>query len=155
MNIQLCYASTRSDQNDLLEDLSDILAVARKFNEDHNICGVLYYADGAFFECLQGDKDIVENLYQKICKDQRHHSVVGFNTVEIEQKNFKNWSMKYVQRNSGIDHFFKEHNAKGFSPSLLDQTTLPIFLDHLFSAEQSSVKQRRVGMNNRGVSNFL
>lgn len=47
--LQLCYASTRVEtEQDLLQDLSDILAIARKFNYEHQIYGALYYAHGKF-----------------------------------------------------------------------------------------------------------
>lgn len=50
MNVRLCYASQRNEKNeDLLQDLRDILTEARNFNDLNQICGVLYYADNAFF----------------------------------------------------------------------------------------------------------
>ncbi|SSV71479.1 Sensors of blue-light using FAD family protein [Acinetobacter nosocomialis] len=55
MNVRLCYASQRNENNeDLLQDLRDILTEARDFNDLNEICGVLYYADNAFFQCLEG-----------------------------------------------------------------------------------------------------
>ena len=48
MNVRLCYASQRNENNeDLLQDLRDILTEARDFNDLNEICGVLYYADNA------------------------------------------------------------------------------------------------------------
>ncbi|MDU7369005.1 MAG: BLUF domain-containing protein [Acinetobacter baumannii] len=56
MNVRLCYASQRNEKNeDLLQDLRDILTEARDFNDLNGICGVLYYADNAFFQCLEGE----------------------------------------------------------------------------------------------------
>jgi hypothetical protein len=50
MKIRLCYASSRHDSmDDLIEDLSDILSVARDFNFKNDIYGVLYYANNASF----------------------------------------------------------------------------------------------------------
>jgi hypothetical protein len=41
MNIRLCYASSRHELiDDLIEDLSDILTVARDFNSKNEIFGV-------------------------------------------------------------------------------------------------------------------
>lgn len=155
MKIQLCYASVRSpESDDLLQDLNDILTVARDFNAKNDICGVLYYADGSFFQCLQGSKDCVEQLYQRICEDKRHHEIIGFKICEISETKFKDWSMKYVQRNSNITKFFKDLSFNSFSPSALDETTLPVFLKHLFEADQTPVKSR-VGMNNRGVNKYF
>ncbi|MBJ9985717.1 BLUF domain-containing protein [Acinetobacter sp. S40] len=155
MKIQLCYASTRNpESDDLLQDLNDILTIARDFNSRHDICGVLYYADGSFFQCLQGEKEIVEQLFSNIRRDERHCEIVSFEILEIEETNFKDWSMKYVQRNSEINKFFKSMNFQTFSPSILDTKTLPIFLNHLYDADQTQIKQK-VGMNNRGVNKYI
>ena len=92
MKIQLCYASTRNLQSeDLLQDLNDILTIARDFNSRHDICGVLYYADGSFFQCLQGEKEVVEALFANICKDERHCEIISFEIMEIEETKFKYW----------------------------------------------------------------
>lgn len=47
---QFCYASkSTSPKTDLLEDLANILKEARDFNYQHQVTGVLYFADGHFF----------------------------------------------------------------------------------------------------------
>ena len=47
---QFCYASkSTSPKIDLLEDLANILKEARDFNYQHQVTGVLYFADGYFF----------------------------------------------------------------------------------------------------------
>lgn len=62
MLIQLCYASERVEHlnSDLLEDLSNILTKSKLFNQEQQIFGVLYYANGFFFQCLEGEKSQVE-----------------------------------------------------------------------------------------------
>ena len=73
---QLCYASqAKSNADNLLQDLRDILSEARDFNVRHQIKGVLCYADGIFFQCLEGEQDTVLGLLDKIRFDQRHHAV--------------------------------------------------------------------------------
>ncbi len=64
MLIGLCYASTRAEhQNDLLQEISDILATARQFNAAQHINGVLYYAEGHFFQCLEGEQQQLASNY--------------------------------------------------------------------------------------------
>lgn len=62
----------------MLQDLRDILTEARDFNDLNGICGVLYYADNAFFQCLEGEQEVVERLFEKIQKDQRHYNINGY-----------------------------------------------------------------------------
>jgi hypothetical protein len=87
MNIRLCYASSRHELiDDLIEDLNDILTVARDFIL--NDFGVLYYANNAFFQCLEGKKFVYE-LFDRIKADCRHNSILEFNVVEIDKFSFK------------------------------------------------------------------
>ncbi len=60
---QICYISCATSlQPQLLADLRDILSEARNFNHQHNVQGVLYFADGEFFQCLQGQSVILNIL---------------------------------------------------------------------------------------------
>ncbi|MCH2001543.1 MULTISPECIES: AnBLUF65 family BLUF photoreceptors [Acinetobacter] len=156
MNVRLCYASQRNEKNeDLLQDLRDILTEARDFNDLNEICGVLYYADNAFFQCLEGEQEVVEQLFEKIQKDERHYNVKWLCTYSIDQNAFQRWSMKYVQRNTNIEAFFLKMGENTFNPILLDQQNLKNFLNELLVAEQTKVNtDKKVGMVNRGVNPF-
>lgn len=156
MNVRLCYASQRNEKNeDLLQDLRDILTEARDFNDLNQICGVLYYADNAFFQCLEGEREVVERLFQKIQNDQRHYNVKWLCTYSIEENSFQRWSMKYVQRNTNIESFFLKMGETSFNPIRLDEQNLKIFLNELLSAEQTKINTvKKVGMVKRGVNPF-
>jgi uncharacterized protein (UPF0297 family) len=156
MNVRLCYASQRNEKNeDLLQDLRDILTEARNFNELNQICGVLYYADNAFFQCLEGEQELVEQLFEKIKNDQRHYNVKWLCTYSIEKNSFQRWSMKYVQRNTNIESFFLSMGETSFNPIRLDEQNLKIFLNELSIAEQSKINTvKKVGMVKRGVNPF-
>jgi hypothetical protein len=156
MNVRLCYASQRNEENeDLLQDLRDILTEARDFNELNEICGVLYYADNAFFQCLEGEQEVVERLFEKIKNDRRHHNIKWLCTYSIDQNSFQSWSMKYVQRNTNIEAFFLKMGENTFNPILLNQENLKFFLDELLITEQTKiVPVKKVGMVNRGVNPF-
>ena len=117
MILQLCYASERIEsEQELLQDLSDILATARKFNLQHQIHGVLYYSHGKFFQCLEGQAEVVESLFQSICQDPRHHNILRFADAMVEQSHFSQWSMKYVRRNSQIQQYFQSKGYENFQP---------------------------------------
>ncbi|MBJ9955614.1 BLUF domain-containing protein [Acinetobacter courvalinii] len=156
MNIRLCYASKRNENSDdLLQDLRDILTEARDFNTQHCIYGVLYYADNAFFQCLEGEQAIVESLFEKIKTDARHLEVKHFGTDPIDQYTFKRWSMKYVQRNTNIETFLLNLGENSFNPSCLEPNSLNAFLEELLLAEQTTLPvAKKVGMVNRGVNPF-
>ncbi|MCU7696112.1 BLUF domain-containing protein [Acinetobacter sp. AYS6] len=156
MNVRLCYASQRNEKNeDLLQDLRDILTEARNFNDLNQICGVLYYADNAFFQCLEGEQELVEGLFEKIKNDQRHHNIKWLCTYSIDKNSFQRWSMKYVQRNTNIESFFLNMGELSFNPIRLDEQNLKFFLDELLITEQTKIiPVKKVGMVNRGVNPF-
>ena len=155
MKIRLCYASTRNESStDLIEDLSSILNMARDFNEKNTIFGVLYYANNHFFQCLEGDKEIVLELFDRIKLDLRHYNIIEFEVVDIDQVIFKNWSMKYVQKGSKIELFFNNLGLEVFTPSALNEVNLIILLNELASEKQTRIR-RKVGLNQRGVTSYL
>lgn len=131
---QLCYASqAKSNADDLLQDLRDILSEARDFNVRHQIKGVLCYADGVFFQCLEGEQDTVLGLLDKIRFDQRHHAVNILSTRETDSNaHFQDWSMKYIGRHSEIHQYFEQLGLQQFNPLLLQQQSLQNFLELLY-----------------------
>lgn len=132
MLIRLCYASTRveGDKN-LIEDLDDILTTARRFNQNHQIFGVLYYADGQFFQCLEGKQVVLNALFKNIMADPRHQQVVRFNDQEIQRVHFSKWSMKYVKDTTRISRFFAKCDLAKFQPDLLDENQRADFVSLL------------------------
>ena len=113
MNTQLarlCYASkTVKDENEIRQDLMDILTEAIDFNGRHQVHGVLYYGHGKFFQCLEGDSDIVNQLfYEKITKDPRHSNVVLLDLADIDYVKFSRWNMKYASYDKAMLRFFSD-----------------------------------------------
>lgn len=138
MMLQLCYASERIEsEQELLQELSDILATARNFNQQHQIHGVLYYSHGKFFQCLEGQTEIVESLFLRISRDARHHNVLHFEDAFVEQSHFSEWSMKYVHKHSEISSLFSRLGFKQFEPHALQQSGISEFLKVLYRLEEN------------------
>ena len=95
MLYQLMYSSQATDPM-TAESLEKILTDARIGNAKHDITGALVYADGVFFQILEGEKDLVRNLTADISKDARHQSVKVFYESEVDARAFSDWSMGYV-----------------------------------------------------------
>ena len=86
---QVSYAScATASQDALLNDLRNILTEARDFNVRHNLTGVLYFADGYFFQCLEGEKAVLEILIEKLEKDTRHRNFNLFEYQPIQHRYF-------------------------------------------------------------------
>ena len=138
--LQLCYASERIEsEQELLQDLSDILSVARKFNKEHQIHGVLYYSHGKFFQCLEGESEVIENLFDRICRDSRHHQLLRFKDGSVKRPHFSEWSMKYVHKHSEISSLFSCLGLDQFEPHALQQEQMGGFLELLYRLDENQV----------------
>jgi hypothetical protein len=54
---------------------------------------MLLYAEGNFFQVLEGPKDVVEALYDKIERDPRHNRVTQIISEPIARRSFGAWHM--------------------------------------------------------------
>ena len=77
------------------EELVDILNQSRSYNPAHDITGMLLYHDEAFMQYLEGDKEEVFRLYDKIALDERHTGVTLYFDKPIDERNFAEWSMGF------------------------------------------------------------
>ena len=130
---RLCYASsTVSEEDEIRQDLMDILTEAIDFNGRHQVHGVLYYGHGKFFQCLEGDSDIVNQLfYEKITKDPRHSNVVLLDLADIDYVKFSRWNMKYASYDKAMLRFFSDRGMAEFDPYALQEQRLEEFVDYL------------------------
>jgi uncharacterized membrane protein (DUF373 family) len=117
--IRLSYASTATYE--LSPDaLLQLLQQCRINNAAKHITGILLYAQGTFFQVLEGDETAVNNLYAVIEKDPRHKNVTLLEKQEISERTFPYWSMGFEKMDGrdlggieGLNDFF-EHD---FTPS--------------------------------------
>lgn len=91
---ELIYCSIAKP--DLAEkDIFDILAKARDFNSKNDITGCLLLHNNEFIQILEGDKKVLQDLIEKIKKDDRHGNVMVLAENYIEKRVFEKWSMAY------------------------------------------------------------
>jgi hypothetical protein len=78
------------------DDLSALLQQCRDSNRKLGITGILLYQQGTFMQMLEGDKQAVLDLYHRISRDPRHTAIHTVLEGDIEQRNFADWSMGFV-----------------------------------------------------------
>jgi hypothetical protein len=76
-------------------ELEEILETARKNNKEKNLTGLLIVKGRTFLQCLEGDKKDVEEIYEKISKDDRHTDIIDLIEEDIPSRLFPNWEMGY------------------------------------------------------------
>ncbi|WP_413401096.1 BLUF domain-containing protein [Pseudoalteromonas sp. KJ71-7] len=93
--VRLIYASKISSDFGP-EDIENILQSARTYNVKTNVTGMLCFSNDYFLQCLEGSRTAVNNTYQQILNDKRHHNVIMLNYTQLPEREFEKWSMGYV-----------------------------------------------------------
>ncbi len=118
---RLIYAST-IDPN-LLEKhtiiIDKILKSAHSHNPKYNINGILLYCEGYFFQCLEGPKCHVDELFNRIHRDPKHENITVLLASYINFKYFGRWSMKFVEGDKVIKKHLLKIGFHFFNPYLL------------------------------------
>ena len=91
--IYLSSASYLFSEHDLL----DILNKSRSNNTALNVTGLLLYCDGSILQILEGEQNVLDTLYKKIGRDQRHRSLIKMVDCSIGERSFSDWSMGFKQ----------------------------------------------------------
>lgn len=97
-----------------------ILATSRRNNRRHGLVGMLYYGDGCFFQCLEGERSKVESLYRTLLKDKRHSDLKILASEPIKRLSFPDWNMKYVPLDQSMSRLLNEHGFTAFDPYRFD-----------------------------------
>lgn len=76
-------------------DIDEILETSRVRNSKSGITGCLVYYNRRFIQVLEGDQHAIQELYQKIKKDDRHRQVRIIAENAVEKRTFPEWGMAY------------------------------------------------------------
>lgn len=90
----IVYFSSSADSLDENE-LATILQQSRHNNSKLGITGIILYVRGNIIQVLEGAKQAVDALYERIQHDHRHTDIVTVLNRPISQRQFGNWSMGY------------------------------------------------------------
>lgn len=92
-----------------IEGLSDkeidrVLYQTKTFNNENDITGLLVYSEGNFFQLIEGEVEVVKDLYyNKIEKDSRHHNIVKFLEKKITEASYDGYYVDKVTSRFEID----------------------------------------------------
>lgn len=120
-------------------DLQTLLVQSRNWNTSHGLTGVLLYSHGEIMQVLEGSREEVYYIFNRIERDYRHVGVNKLSDGYITERNFSQWSMGFkavdpndfthlkgylnLARNTSLDDI-----STGSDPSLHD--LLATFVTH-------------------------
>lgn len=106
------------------QELIKLLGKARSKNGKLGITGMLLYKDGNFIQLLEGEKDVVLDLYQTICQDPRHRDSIVIDEAEAPRRHFDEWAMGFRDLNDP-----ELQAMPGFSQFMNKPLTITAFKD--------------------------
>ena len=135
--LQIIYISRSTfealDANNKIEpNIARILAKSRVNNRINGLVGVLYFGDGVFFQCLEGEETAIKNLMIKLKADSRHKDLKIISKKTITQLTFGDWAMKFAPLDAQIQQFLKDNHFQKFDPYQFSGETISQFLNLLF-----------------------
>ncbi|HEX5693284.1 MAG TPA: BLUF domain-containing protein [Arenimonas sp.] len=97
-------------------EVARILVQSRRNNSRQRLVGGLYFADGSFFQCLEGREADVDALYERLAQDPRHREVRLLDRRVIDAPAFGDWAMKHVPNAPEVQQLLARHGRSGFEP---------------------------------------
>jgi hypothetical protein len=95
MLVRLLYASRAAEP--VTSDLVDsILRSSHAHNPALGITGVLCYGGDVYMQVLEGGREAVNELYNKIVRDERHRDIALLHYQEVAERKFAGWTMGQV-----------------------------------------------------------
>lgn len=93
--IHLVYASAARAAY-TREELTRLLEEASRRNAELGVTGMLLHLEGSFFQVLEGEAEVVDELFARIASDPRHGNVTVIVREPIPRRAFADWKMAYA-----------------------------------------------------------
>ncbi len=107
---QIVYVS-KPTRSMTLSEVRELLVKAQINNHFKDVTGMLLFDGDSFLQVLEGPKDTVMALFEKIERDPRHTQFTSLVERKIPQRDFGDWSM-------GLAHIEGKHMRS--LPGLVD-----------------------------------
>lgn len=141
--VYLSRNEIQGDENAVSTEINQILRTAQKYNIKQDVTGALMFNADCFAQVLEGQKDQIQNIFDRIEKDQRHSSVVTLDFSPVQSRIFPEWSMGYVGEDDSFDaRFFMIAEETNFDlSSLPDDKVFDALLKGLSEAKDLPEKK--------------
>lgn len=128
---QLTYSSVAKPDISITE-IEDIMLRSNQYNAANHITGCLIYNNGYFLQILEGDKQIVMTLLNRIKLDDRHNHLAILSEDHTEHRTFKDWAMAFYHNPINSDLNKEEQEIKDSLLKLSNTSQKPNFALKVF-----------------------
>ena len=84
------------------EEVGALLEHAREKNTRMGVTGLLCYDGRGFLQIIEGESDVILDLFHAIQNDPRHTDIHILHDGEIEARAFSDWKMAYEPTPDGM-----------------------------------------------------
>lgn len=77
------------------EEITSLLDVSRRNNARDGITGMLLYRDGNFIQAVEGPAPAIEDLMNRLRRDETHHGMIVMIDRPIQERDFGDWTMGF------------------------------------------------------------
>lgn len=126
-------------------ELGAIFSKARSTNTKLGITGALLTTGEWFVQALEGEEEVVRELYGRIAKDVRHERIAELESGKVEARVFGRWAMAKVADDGEHDIPLLNNAAKGGAvpaaprPTTPEQDELLAFMRRSITGETQAV----------------
>ncbi|MCF4102361.1 BLUF domain-containing protein [Gillisia sp. M10.2A] len=99
MRFAISYVST-VDRELNEKEIIEVLDWSKNWNNSHNITGLLLYSEGNFFQVIEGEKEDIKSLFERIKQDSRHHNIIKIFEREIHKEAFDGYISDFISENT-------------------------------------------------------
>ena len=78
------------------DEIHALVSKAAANNKKLEITGALLFLEGSFVQVLEGDREALDALLDKLYRDSRHCNIRLLSDIQIESRQFTHWSMGLV-----------------------------------------------------------
>jgi hypothetical protein len=122
-------------------EVARILMQSRRNNPRRGLVGALYYGDGAFFQCLEGEPAAIDEVYARIANDPRHENLQVLGRHPIAARSFSVWAMKYVPNATAVQALMARYGRKHVDPYTFDEALISAMLELLRQGADADLLQ--------------
>ncbi len=98
--IKFIFYSSKASFDLSKEELNALISEARYNNNKNQVTGILLYMNNTFLQYIEGPEKNIDTLYNKILKDDRHHSLSILESGLKPIRQYEDWTMLFKKVSS-------------------------------------------------------
>jgi uncharacterized membrane protein (DUF373 family) len=134
------------------QDLLTLLQECRENNAGSGVTGMLLYGNATFLQVLEGEDKVIDDLVEKIRKDQRHTNLQILHRRPIQRRQYSDWSMGFKRvSDKELQHVegLRDFGERDFNADYLVQHSAVVqsLMNHFRKERFKALGQSELGLD--------